>query len=61
MNNVIPELMKEFDYFTSDIEDIEEKDFLKTAIISHMRESRKDIPEEIIRRFVNLQFLTYSA
>ena len=61
MRDVIQQLVNEFHYVTSEIEDIEEKDYLKPAIVSNLICMRDDIPAEIIQKFVELEFLTYSA
>ena len=55
-----------FEYLVEDIEDIEEKDYLKDGIISHLKtailkEVGQEVPSEIIRRYVNLVFLTFST
>ena len=55
---IIIDLVKSFDYLVQDIENPMYKTWLKDSIKSNMASQNKDIPREIIDKFVELVYLT---
>jgi len=51
-------LLKEYKNLIQDVEQIENKPFLKTALKSHLK-IITNYPNEIIDKFIELQFLIY--
>ena len=55
--SIIEQLTISFNYYTQDIDDVLAKEFLITAIISHLTKDT-DLPKEVVTKFVHLVYLT---
>jgi len=55
--NPITKLQTSFDYYTQDIDEVLSKPFLKVAIVSHIT-GDTGYPQEFVRRFIDLVYLS---